>query len=73
MNLLSLNYVSRPMVALPCGRPDVRYGSLADIGQPIRDVRFTPKSDMLIVCINVCFVPEADIDADAGHTEPRGA
>ena len=23
---------------------DVRFGSLADIGQPIRDVRFTPES-----------------------------
>ena len=29
-------------------------GSLADIGQPIRDVRFAPKADMLIVGINVC-------------------
>jgi hypothetical protein len=25
-------------------REDVRFGSLADIGQPIRDVRFAPES-----------------------------
>ena len=25
-------------------QPYVRFGSLADIGQPIRDVRFTPRS-----------------------------
>ena len=28
----------------PTCRPDVRYGSLADIGERTRDVRFTPKS-----------------------------
>jgi hypothetical protein len=33
---------------------DVRFGSLADIGQPIRDVRFTPEADILVVGINVC-------------------
>ena len=26
-----------------CSRMNVRFGSLADIGQPIRDVRFTPQ------------------------------
>jgi hypothetical protein len=35
---------------------DVWFGSLADIGEgyQIRDVRFTPEADMLIVGINVC-------------------
>ena len=34
---------------------NVRFGSLADIGQPIRDMSaLPPKADMLIVGINVC-------------------
>jgi hypothetical protein len=33
---------------------NVRFGSLADMGQPIRDVRFTPKADMFSAEINVC-------------------
>src|SRR5262245_31818815 len=33
----------RPRAALDANA-DVRFGSLAGIGQPIRDVRFTPKS-----------------------------
>ena len=40
---------------------NVRLGSLADIGQPIRDVRFAPESDIFSVKIDVCFVPKADI------------
>src|SRR5262245_26041940 len=32
----------------------VRIGSLAGIGQPIRDVALPPKANMLIVGINVC-------------------
>jgi hypothetical protein len=40
---------------------DVRYGSLADVRARIRDVRFTPEADMLIVGINVCYVPQAVI------------
>jgi hypothetical protein len=32
----------------------VRYGSLADIRERIRDVRFILKADMLSVGINVC-------------------
>ena len=35
----------------------VRLGSLADIGQLIRDVRFTPKADMFSVEIDVRYVP----------------
>jgi hypothetical protein len=38
---------------VPCVQ-NVRFGSLADIRQPIRDVRFTPEADILIVGINVC-------------------
>jgi hypothetical protein len=34
----------RPLNLITPRRPHVRFGSLADIGQPIRDVRFTPKS-----------------------------
>jgi hypothetical protein len=30
------------------------FGSLADIRERIRDVRFTPEADMCIVGINVC-------------------
>ena len=33
---------------------DFRYGSLADIGARIRDVRFTPKSGHAQRGINVC-------------------
>ena len=33
----------------------------------IRDVRFTPEADMLIVGINVCYVPKADILRSAGY------
>jgi hypothetical protein len=33
---------------------DVRYASLADLRARIRDVRFSPEADMLIVGINVC-------------------
>ena len=40
---------------------NVRFGSLADIGQPIRDVRLPSKADMFSVEIDVCFVPEADM------------
>jgi hypothetical protein len=47
---------------------DVRFGSLADIGQRIRDVRFAPESDVLIVGINVCQVPLADINCPASHS-----
>jgi hypothetical protein len=48
---------------------NVRFGSLADIGQPIRDVRFAPKADMLSVEIDVRFVPLADITKEnrTGH------
>jgi hypothetical protein len=35
--------------------------SLSDVGQPISDVRFTPKADMLNAERDVRFVPEADI------------
>jgi|SoiMetStandDraft_5_1073268.scaffolds.fasta_scaffold1235961_1 hypothetical protein len=35
----------------------IRYGSLADIGQPTRDVRLPPKLDMFSVELDVCFVP----------------
>ena len=31
------------------------------IKRRIRDVRFTPETDMFSVEIDVCFVPEADI------------
>jgi hypothetical protein len=40
----------------PC--PNVRFGSLADIGQRIRDVRFAPKkADIRQRIKNVCFLP----------------
>src|SRR5262245_19508695 len=44
-------------------RLNVRFGSLADIGQPIRDVRITPEADMLIVGINL-------LSASSGHLAP---
>ena len=37
------------------------FGSLADLGARIRDVRFTPKSGHVTAGINVCLVPEADV------------
>ena len=44
------------MTILAAHRPvlaNVRFGSLADIRERVRDVRFTPEADMLIVGINV--------------------
>ena len=35
------------------GEVNVRYGSLADISQRIRNVRFTSIADMLLLTINV--------------------
>ena len=32
---------------------DVRFGSLADIGEGFRDVRFTPKADVLSLSMDV--------------------
>ena len=40
---------------------NVGFGSLADIGQPIRDVRFASESGHFSVDIDVCYVPIADI------------
>jgi hypothetical protein len=45
---------------------NVRYGSLADIGGALADVRF-PEADMLIVGFNVRYVPEADIELRRGR------
>jgi hypothetical protein len=42
---------------------NVCYGSLADIGVEISDVRFTPKADTLTGGLDVRYVPEADADA----------
>ena len=47
------------------GPSDVRFGSLADIGLPIREVRLPPIADMFGVEIDVCFVPLADITTAA--------
>jgi hypothetical protein len=53
---------------------NVRFGSKADIGQPMRDVRFTPKADMFSVKMNVCFVPEADLTFSANWlSDPASA
>ena len=41
-------------LSLPFGRSlNVRYGSLADISERTRGVRFTPEGDMLSVSIDV--------------------
>ena len=55
--------VSSWRLAEPDPPKHVRFGSLADIGQSIRDVRFAPKADMCSVKIDVCFVPIADLPA----------
>ena len=43
------------------GLSNVRYGSLADISGGLGMSALPPKADMLIVGINVCYVPKADI------------
>jgi hypothetical protein len=45
--------ISRPGSCIHREVSDVRFGSLADIGEPIRDVRFAPEADMLSVSIDV--------------------
>ena len=45
---------ARQIYRFSSGEANVRYGSLADIGEPVSGhVRFTPEADMLIVGINV--------------------
>ena len=46
----------------------VRFGSLADIRERIRDAALPPKADMLSVGIDVCKVPEADMDVFASNS-----
>jgi len=40
---------------------NVRFGSLPDIGQPLRDIRFAPESRHGLRLEHVRYVPEADI------------
>ena len=40
---------------------DVRYGSLADIGERIGMSALLPTADMLRMQMNVCLVPTADV------------
>jgi hypothetical protein len=42
------------------------FGSLADMSQCNRHVRFTPKADMCSATRYVCFGPEADVDTNLG-------
>ena len=40
---------------------DVCFGSLADVGEGFSMSALPPETDMLIVGINVCYVPKADV------------
>ena len=46
---------------MPRTQANVRFGSLADISERTRDVRFAPRADMFSVEIDVCLVPITDI------------
>ena len=45
---------------------NVRLGQKMTVVRGIRDVRFTPEADMLIVGINVCYVPKVDMPSTKG-------
>jgi hypothetical protein len=44
----------------PASPTNVRFGSFAEIGEGSGMSALPPEADMLIVGINVCYVPEAD-------------
>ena len=59
--------MARPPKPTSPGFLNVRFGSLADISEGFRDVRFTPKSGHAQRGIDVYYVPIADItEAAAG-------
>jgi hypothetical protein len=51
---------------------NVRFGSLADIGEGYQGCPlYPPEANMLIVGINVCYVPKADVlGEDTGECSP---
>ena len=53
-------------------RPDVRFGSKADICSAKGHVRFTPESGHVQRTSHVCFVPIADIGRLRAFRQQRG-